>query len=339
MRPRLLVVELWALGDLLLTTPFLRAAAKKFDVTLLAQPVAVQLQPRFWPEVAVVPSVLPWTAFRPREKYNPTQWRWRELAALVRRLRAPHFDMAVSTRWDPRDHFLIWLTGAKRRVGFPRLGSGLFLNERLALPGPNAHRYENWRAAGQHLGLDLPPRNDLFSTAPRSNVILVHTGAAQPTRIWPLDRFQYLVQRLRQEGYSAQIICNADQREWWEKQGETVHIPSSITELVAEIEGAGVFVGNDSGPGHIAASLGLPTFTLFGNQSPAFFSPLHRDAEWIEGAPCPYKPCYDFCHFARPECLLAIDAPAAWNKLKLFIEKHIAKTAPPGHNQAATIVK
>ena len=51
MKPKLLVVELWGLGDLIIATPFLQAASEKYAVTLLAKPYAEDLQLRFWPEV------------------------------------------------------------------------------------------------------------------------------------------------------------------------------------------------------------------------------------------------------------------------------------------------
>ena len=54
LKPKLLIVELWGLGDLVIATPFLRAAAERFDITLLAKPFALDLQPRLWPEVKVV---------------------------------------------------------------------------------------------------------------------------------------------------------------------------------------------------------------------------------------------------------------------------------------------
>jgi len=51
----------------------------------------------------------------------------------------------------------------------------------------------------------------------------------------------------------------------------------------------------------------VPTFTIFGPQLPSCFTPLHPQAEWIEGKPCPYKPCYDYCQFAAPHCLWTWD--------------------------------
>ena len=75
-KPKLLVVELWGLGDLVIATPFLQAASRKFAVTLLAKPYALDLQPRLWPDVQVVPFVAPWPAFR--HKYRPLRWPWPE---------------------------------------------------------------------------------------------------------------------------------------------------------------------------------------------------------------------------------------------------------------------
>src|ERR1039457_6248745 len=73
-KPKLLVVELWGLGDLVIATPFLRAASEKFEVTLLAKPYAAELQQRFWPGVHVEPFAVPWTMTR--NKYNLLDWPW-----------------------------------------------------------------------------------------------------------------------------------------------------------------------------------------------------------------------------------------------------------------------
>ena len=327
MKVKLLVVELWGMGDLVLSTPFLRASARQFDLTLLARPIALELQPRLWPGVDVMPFNFPWTAFK--EKYNLFRWPWRDLASLVRQLRSRRFDLTVSARWDPRDHFLLALTGATRRVGFPKLGSGIFLSERLLLPSPDAHRYENWRVLGRHLGIELPQKNQFPAPVREPGTVLIHSGAAQRARVWPLERFQFLAAQLRQNQCTVQVICDPAQRDWWISRGESVVAPASISELIAVIDRAGLFVGNDSGPGHLAAIMGVPTFTLFGNQFPSLFAPLHPAAEWMEGSPCPYKPCYDACRFATPECLWSISGFDAWAKLKPLAEKHLQRNRRP----------
>jgi heptosyltransferase II len=319
MKLKLLVTELWALGDVVLATPFLRAAASQFEVTLLAKPAALELQPRLWPGVEVIPFVFPWTAFR--GKYRLHNWPWRDLWAVARRLRSRRFDLAVSARPDPRDHLLLKMIGAKRRAGFPLAAGNILLTDSLALPGPGAHRHENWRVLGRHLGLDLPPKAEAAAPAKERRCILIHCGAAQPVKVWPLERYAGLADQLRRSRYTVEIACDPSQREWWMARGENVRTPANIPELMALMDRAGLFVGNDSGPGHLAAVLGIPTFTLFGNQFASFFLPIHPAAQFIEGAPCPFKPCYDSCRFARPECLLAIGQNEVWLRLKDFAEK------------------
>ena len=140
MKPKLLIVEFWGLGDLVIATPFLRAASERYDVTLVAKPFVLDLQPRLWPEVRVVPFVAPWTAFT--GKYLLWQWPWRAMFHLIRTLVAERFDVGLSARWDPRDHFLLMLAGARTRLGFPRFCSQIFLTQALAKPDPSEHRFE-----------------------------------------------------------------------------------------------------------------------------------------------------------------------------------------------------
>ena len=318
MKPKLLVVELWGLGDLVIATPFLQAASKKYAVTLLAKPYAKDLQARFWRDVEVAPFIAPWTAFE--HKYRLFSWPWRGIIGL-RKLMAPRFEAGLSARWDPRDHLLLMLLRVKMRLGFPRMGSQIFLTQPLVRPDPRAHRYEHWRVMARALELELPVREKLPFPPPRAAAeILIHTGAGQPVRVWPLERYRNLVQRLRQENYTVQVVCDADQRNWWLEAGESkVATPGTVAELLELANRAGAFIGNDSGPGHLAAFCGVPTFTLFGPQLPEWFAPLHPAAQVIEGKACPYKPCSDYCRFAEPICLSRVTDDEVWIRVEWFL--------------------
>ena len=322
-KPKLLIVELWGLGDLVIATPFIRAVAEKFDITLLAKPFALDLQLRLWPEMKVVAGTAPWTAFK--NKYQLWRWPLQAMIRLRRKLAAEHFDYGLSARWDPRDHLLLKLFGAKNRLGFPRMGSQLFLTHPLARPEPEEHRYESWRVIGRALDVPLPSRGKILQPAPRGKgAVLIHSGAGQPVRVWPLKWYHQLAMRLRKKAFSVQVACDPDQRDWWLQAGEAdVATPVTVTELIALTDRAGAFVGNDSGPGHLAAFCGVPTFTLFGPQLPEWFAPLHPAAEWIEGKACPYKPCSDYCRFATPHCLWNITEEEVWQSVEKFVGRHL----------------
>lgn len=299
-RPRLLVVELWGLGDLALAVPFLRTAVRHARVSLLAKPHAAPLLQRFCPEVELLPCTAPWTAFT--RKYDFIRWPWSALAATAATLRARRFAAAVSARRDPRDHALLALAGAAVRVGFPRLGSGLALT--AALPAPTRpHRAEHWRALAAHFGWTLPPPEEA-QTPRRGHHLVIHPGAGHPVRAWPRDRFEEIAARLRAAGWRVTLL------------DATV---ADLDALLDTLATADRFLGNDSGPGHLAALLGVPTFTIFGPQLPGLFAPQHPQAAWIEGAPCPYKPCFDSCHFPAPHCLHDLTTEAVWAALQAFL--------------------
>jgi ADP-heptose:LPS heptosyltransferase len=297
---RLLVLELWGLGDLALALPFLRAASGHFEVTLLAKPHAAPLLARFAPGVRHIVLTAPWTTFS--GKYRLHRWPWRELRATVRELRATHFDLGISARRDPRDHTLLALSGARQRFGFPRLGSGLLLTGPLARPA-RPHRTEYWRTLADKLGFALP---SAATRPPGGRRIVIHTGAGRPTRLWPRKRFAEIAVRLRTAGWDVQLLDDS---------------LADLDRLLDLLADTGYFIGNDSGPGHLAALSGVPTFTIFGPQLPELFAPTHPQAAWIEGAPCPYKPCFDRCRFDVPHCLYHITVEAVWSRLQTWLAK------------------
>ena len=300
-RDHLLVLELWGLGDVALALPFIRAASAHARVTLVARPHAAPLVRWVAPEVDFVPLTAPWTAHR--GKYRLHRWPWRELTALLRGLRRRRFTAAVSVRPDPRDHLLLALTGATMRVGFPRAGSSLFLTN--ALPPPaDPHRSAAWAALAQRFNWTLPPGGQRLNDS--QGAIVIHTGAAQPERRWPVARFTEIATRLRAAGRTVTVLD--------ENSG-------GLDDLLAVLARAERFIGNDSGPGHVAALLGVPTFTVMGSSTGALFHPVHPQAAWIDGAPCPHKPCRDFCRFDRPHCIQDLAFDDVWRQLEPWLAR------------------
>lgn len=314
------------MGDLGFATPFLQAASREFEVTLLAKPVALELAPVFWPRVKVVPFVFPWTALS--GKYRLHRWPWGALWRLIRGLQRERFAIAVSGRWDPRDHFLMFLAGARRRLGFPRVGSRLLLSQPQAYPPPPSHRYDFWQCLGRAVDLPMPTLSDRPPGSSGSGgVVVVHSGASTDLRVWPLERFAGLVARLRKQGLSVRVVCDRRQESWWRLQGEgEVQVYESVRGLVGLFGTAAAFVGNDSGPGHLAALCGVPTLTIFGPQIGEGFRPIHPSARWVEGKPCPYKPCFDNCRFAAPHCLLDVTE----SDVERELDELIRSCRPPG---------
>ena len=337
-RPKLLVVELWGLGDLTFCAHLLRAAEERFEIALLAKPhAAALLQPSF-PQIGFVSFDAPWTAFR--RKYQLLKWDWRELRRLMLLLRKERFDFAVSVRNDPRDHLLMWLSGVRRRLGFPERGSGAFLTEPVRRTAPKQHKVEDWRDLGKALNLEasLAPGPLLQHTRYRSArieaalsgisrpILCLHPGARIPVRRWPEENFAEIVQRLREfefhlilipdpDGYGSLLAPLADQ----------VLTSLSIAELVDVLGRADLVLCNDSAPGHIAAACGRPAIVLFGPTDPDWFRPWGEEHLVVIRDICPWRPCFDYCKFDQPHCLTKMGADLVWPEIRA----RVASLLPP----------
>jgi len=102
----------------------------------------------------------------------------------------------------------------------------------------------------------------------------------------------------------------------------------------AIIDRAAVFMGNDSGPGHLAAFCGCPTFTIFGPQLPEWFAPLHPASEWVEGKACPYKPCSDYCQFQIPYCTIN----SSFEEVTRLVEAFLSRVLSGQHSEPAALL-
>ncbi len=125
---KILVVEYWQLGDIVILLPFLqnlRATYPEARIALLANPKVVSIVKGQSLIDDFIPVRMPWAQHFSRwRKYNPFSLRWIEVMRALVKLQRAHFDLAFSGRMDIRDNFLLWITGASRTVGYGAGGGG-----------------------------------------------------------------------------------------------------------------------------------------------------------------------------------------------------------------------
>lgn len=96
--------------------------------------------------------------------------------------------------------------------------------------------------------------------------IIIHPTSRQKYRSWPKHKFVSLAKKLQKLGYEPNFIVNPQERpQWVDVQNDNlIGLPSfsSLDELAVYIYESAWFLGNDSGIGHLASSLGLSTITL-----------------------------------------------------------------------------
>ncbi len=99
-----------------------------------------------------------------------------------------------------------------------------------------------------------------------SPVVAIHPGSGGREKCWPQPSFLKLARELRALGAGVFVLCGPVEQ--YMVDTLRVHVPSLIPgdlrDLAGLLHGADLFIGNDSGPGHIAAAVGTPTLTLFG---------------------------------------------------------------------------
>jgi heptosyltransferase-2 len=339
---RVLLLELWGLGDAVLLTTVLRPLLKAgIKVTLVCKSATVELLQPSFPTVNFIVFHAPWTAFR--GKYQLGSWPWRELIRTLIACRHERPDVAASVRRDPRDHLFMFLVGAANRIGFPRQGSGILLTRNLAQTEKD-HRVESWREIGK-AALELfgvGDKNDpefqpylnakayaagtvtphLRSDQPK---VGLHCGASAKVRRWDENYFAQLVPRLRQEatfhlalfpdldGYGRKLMPMAD----------SFHENLSVPQLVARLAACDLVLSNDSGPGHIAAALGKPVLAFFGPQNPNWFRPYGEENHVVIRDICPFRPCFDYCHFPEPICLTQLKLDDVWTEVRDWFRRQM----------------
>gem|GEM_PF-147501 len=367
-QPRnVLVVQLADIGDVILTSPFLRELRSflpRSRITLAVQPRMFNLAEK----CPYVDEVIPfhWRTIRHwKDAFRGHLLLWLEASRLAgRRLWKKHFDTAISLRWNndacqAAALILMYASGAPRRIAYIN-GPGDFLFHRLGdvnrltTEGPVRaalkHEIERQLDILQFLGAqpkdthlevwtsrdDEQLAHDLLSRhglVPADFLIALAPGAAWAYRRWPADRFVELGRWL-QETYNATVLIIAakgerdlaDQVERGLQGRLTINLAGKTTlrEMAAVLKRCNLFIGNDSGPMHIAAASGVPSVGLFGPGEYERFRPWGKDHETVRlGLTC--NPCSENCRFDEARCIQGITVSQVRSVLtkKLLSRRHL----------------
>lgn len=137
-------------------------------------------------------------------------------------------------------------------------------------PGCMAQRFVDF--CRDDLALGEPVVNNGI-TAPEDLVhrrnarrVIIHPEASTEDKRWFSHRFVKLAQRLRKRGYDVQFVIAPHERERWPDL-EKLDIPAphfaNLHDLACWVYESGWFIGNDSGIGHLASNLSIPSISLF----------------------------------------------------------------------------
>ena len=363
----ILVIQLADMGDVLLSSAFLRELRRyrpKAWIGLVVQPSMVNLVGK----CPYVDEVIPfrWRSFKDWGNAFSGHFRWwlESTRLTARRLWKHHIDMAISLRWNndaPQAAALTLMltSGACERVGYrdvphDRIPYRVIDINRLITRGPvrgylkhevelqleiltslgaapaDTH-VEIWTGQEeQNFARDVLARAGFSESSP---LIAIAPGAAWPFRRWPEDRFIALGRWL-QETYGANIAILAARNELplarriehGLVKSRTVNLGgrTTIMQMAAVLRRCRLFIGNDSGPVHLAAGVGVSVVGFYGPGEYERFRPWGIQHEAIRvGLPC--SPCSQDCAFNDPRCIRAISLDRA----KGVIAQMMGPLGPP----------
>ncbi|HNX68413.1 MAG TPA: glycosyltransferase family 9 protein [Candidatus Omnitrophota bacterium] len=314
---RILAIRLDHIGDVVMTRPAIRALHKKFPHAAIDLLVSEDLAPLFASakEIArVIPVPNGWFS-----RKAPLGNKIREFFRLWALLKKERYDLGLDFRGDFRNILLMFLAGIRYRLGYGLTGGGFLLTEDIPfdatahqiLIGLNLLRFfhvaqdnkllpfeysqEQAQAFWQVLATELPT-----TVLPR---VMVHMGAGSVAKQWGNDNFRALLQKIS-EANLAQILLIGSQEERDALPDLKLHVQNIIDlrgkarlqDLPVLMDACDVFIGNDSGPAHIAAAQGLEVVLIAsGTNDIRFWHPwterlrlLHYD---VPCSPCELKVC------------------------------------------------
>ena len=338
----ILLVRLRLIGDVVFTTPAIRAIRRHYPDARITYVVEEEAAPvvRTNPHLDAVIVVS-----------NPhAPGRLRADLALIRRLRREAYDLAIDFHGGPRSSLLTWASGARKRIGYNVLGRSWMYTTRV--PRPRALRPRHSVVSQWDVLLPLgiaPPNPETDATempedpaavavvnqrlaeagvGPRDRLIVVHVSAGNPFRRWPSASFVDLVCRLVEgkphrrviltsgpsDADAASSIATEARSRLLQPEREAVVQCGefNLAELRALIGCAALYIGGDSGPLHVAGTTGVPVVGLYGPTLPVRSQPFRSasfvsSAAEVNGLPC--RPCNQRrCEPGDFRCLSGISA-------------------------------
>jgi ADP-heptose:LPS heptosyltransferase len=263
---RVAVIRLRSLGDCVLTTP------------------ALAILKRFRPDLRV--SVMVEDRFRALFEGNPDIDDI--LPPEVSRLRRPRPHLCLNLHGGTRSAWMTAGSGARYRAGFGHFRGQIVYNvrippaQKILRVDRKVHTAEHLASAMFYLGAPIAeiPRARLVAAARPGPCAVIHPVAATTAKTWRVEGFLEVARYLKASGSDVIFIGGpADDLSPFRAFRTLAGAP--LAEIKSLLASASVFVGNDSGPAHMAAAFGIPSVVLFAASDPAIWGPWRTPSEVI----------------------------------------------------------
>ncbi|MDD2679415.1 MAG: lipopolysaccharide heptosyltransferase II [Candidatus Omnitrophica bacterium] len=308
---RILIVRTDRIGDVLLSTPVIKALRDKYPHAYIAMMVSPYAR-----DIVEGNPYLDKVIIYDKDKLHKS---WLSSLRFARGLKKKKFDLALILHPSNRAHLVSFLAGIPRRAGYDRK-LGFLLTDRIRHTKQKGEKHELEYNLDllRYLGIEPQDKNlympikaeaekwvkELFrqeGVHEADRLLAIHPAASCPSKIWPAERFATAADNLAQKyGFKILIVAGPKDLKLAEAlvknmRSSAINLAgkTSVAQLASLLKRCTLFISNDSGPVHIASSLGTPVISIFGRKQaglgPRRWGPLglkdkilHKDAGCIE---------------------------------------------------------
>jgi len=351
---KILLIKMGAVGDLIMASSLLEAVRQTFPQARISHLVSDHLLP-------IVKENPHMDRFIPADSDALYKGSWfsqlREMFRLIVLLRKERFDAVFVLHWAWQFNFLAFLCGIPVRVGFKRDWGRLFLTHRVR-PDELQNNREAYLDLLRTFGVPvryqkshyyLSEEEDRFletfveehGISSEEQLIALAPGGGRNikqtmlTRLWPVDRYTELIGNFLKGG-SCRIVLIAGPDDGpviepiLDRYPQCIDTRSlSFGEKASLLRRCRLLVGNDSAPVHMAAAMGIPTYSLWGPTHPRRYGdPVSHHITFSRKIEC--SPCYSYGEFPAcndNQCMQAISVSEVWETLQDALSLKISKSA------------
>ncbi|MBN1688162.1 MAG: lipopolysaccharide heptosyltransferase II [Candidatus Omnitrophica bacterium] len=314
---RILVIRLDHIGDVTMTKPALEALCRAFPTSEIDLLVSHEIKPLF-EDSRGIRQVIGMDDHWFSRQSNLGK-RVRSFIRAASMIRKKNYDLAIDFRGDLRNILLMFSSGIPYRLGYAETGGGFLLTEKgnysrdlhqmglnlrllerfgvnpNSMESPYTYSQEKKERFWRSFGSVLEPKEKLR--------IVIHPYAGYPSKEWPHENYETLIDRMVGEGVGQVVVIGSER----DKMRYPLHGfngkaivdlrgKTRLEDLPILFDHCDLFIGNDSGPSHLAAAQGIPCVCLFSGTNPwQAWHPVSRKlyllSHTVSCSPCEEKTC------------------------------------------------
>lgn len=310
---KILIVNVNWVGDVIFSSPIFKALKAAYPQAK----ISCLTVPRVREVLEAIPGVDEIIAYDEQGAHR------RPLAKLrlIYELSQKHFDAAFLLHRSLTRALFVFLAGIPQRIGYDAKGRGRFLTRAIKTPDERTtHRLDYYLNVVESFGVTVADRassltvsiasetenRDLLKrhdVGDRDFLVVVHPGGNWDLKRWPAHHFTRLIEELMKDGKVKVVISGSDQDvvlteaiiSGLRRKPIVLAGKVDLKQLMALMKRADCVVSADSGPLHIASSVGTNAIGIFGPTRPEITGPrgsgraviLQRDVG------CNRRPCYN----------------------------------------------